>query len=77
MYVVYIGALYICLWQSPKSYKLSIFAIMVILTIAIIYNIIAALLFINNKEFLLVSKLDCPLKSSANLNKYMAYLSAL
>ena len=48
---------------------------MVILTIAVIYNIITALPFISNKKFLLVSKLDYPLKSSANLYRHITYLS--
>jgi hypothetical protein len=50
---------------------------MVISTVAIICDIITALSFISNKKFLLVSKLDYPLKSSANLYRRIAYLSAL
>ena len=76
MHAIYIGALCVYLWQSCRSHKLSIFAIMVILTVAVIYNIITALLFISNKKFLLVSKLDYPLKSSANLYRRIACLSA-
>jgi uncharacterized membrane protein len=77
MHAVYIGALYICLWRFRESRKLSVFAIMVISTVAIICDIITALSFISNKKFLLVSKLDYPLKSSANLYRRIAYLSAL
>ena len=75
MYTVYIEALYICLWQSRKSHKLSIFTIVVISTVAIICDIITALLFISNKKFLLISKLDYPLKSSTDLYRCIAYLS--
>ncbi len=75
MHIVYIGALYIYLWRSYGSRKLSVFTIIVILTVAIIYNIITAFPFISNKKFLLVSKLDYPLKSSANLYRRIAYLS--
>jgi len=77
MYMVYIGALYIYLWQSHGSRKLSVFAIIVILTIAIICDIITALPFISNKKFLLISKLDYPLKLSADLYRRIACLSTL
>jgi len=76
VHIVYMGALYVCLWRSRGSHKLSVFAIVVISTVAIICNIITALPFISNKKFFLVSKLDYPLKSSANLYRRIACLSA-
>jgi hypothetical protein len=77
VHIVYIGALYIYLWQSRGSYKLNIFAIIVISTVAIICDIITALPFIGNKKFLLVNKLDYFLKLSADLYRRIAYLSIL
>ena len=70
------AALCVCLWQSPRSRKLSVFAIIIISTVAVICDIITALPFISNKKFLLVNKLDCPLKLSADLYRCIAYSSA-
>ena len=76
VHAVCMGALCVCLWRSRGSRKLSVFAIVVISTVAVICDIITALPFISNKKFLLVSKLDYPLKSSADLYRRIACSSA-